>query len=298
MSSGNLTADRRFAYAESLRAAGDAAAAADVIAQALELAPNWTEGHFAYAEALGAAGQHDAAVAAYRAYLELDADDSMGAAARLALLGASAAPVSLPPAYVARLFDQYAGRFDAALIEGLRYRAPLLLRDAILKAAPGRRFARAYDLGCGTGLAGSVLRERVDWLGGVDLSPAMLREAEHKSIYDHLQAGDMIAALAHLTPACDLIVAADSLVYCGDLAPVFAAAARALTPGGLFAFTVQRGEHDFSLGAEQRFSHSAEYLTRLANTVGFTVIALETAVSRQEKGQDVPGLLGVFSRSP
>ncbi|MGZ3341913.1 MAG: tetratricopeptide repeat protein, partial [Reyranella sp.] len=136
MSSGNLTADRRFAYAESLRAAGDAAGAAEVIAQALELAPNWAEGHFALAETLAECGRKTDAVDAYRAYLELDADDSMGAGARLALLGVDAAPAALPQAYVARLFDQYAGRFDTALTEGLRYRAPLLLREAIVKAAP------------------------------------------------------------------------------------------------------------------------------------------------------------------
>src|SRR6185437_10028489 len=174
MSSGNLTADRRFAYAESLRASGDAAGAAEVIAQALELAPTWAEGHFALAEVLAEAGRRDDAAAAYGEYLALVADDSMGAAARLGLLGAQALPASLPQAYVARLFDQYAPRFDSALTEGLRYRAPVLLRDAITKTASGRRFARAFDLGCGTGLGGAVLRDLVDWLGGVDLSPAML----------------------------------------------------------------------------------------------------------------------------
>ncbi len=294
MSSGNLTADRRFAYAESLRAAGDFGAAADVIGQALELAPNWAEGHFALAEALTQAGRKDEAVDAYREYLALDADDSMGAGALLALLGVQAAR-ELPQAYVARLFDQYAGRFDTALTEGLRYRAPLLLREAIVRVAPGRRFPRAFDLGCGTGLAGAALRDLADWLGGVDLSPAMLRQAEHKNIYDHLETGDMVAALAHLTAPCDLIVSADALVYLGELAPVFAAARRALSPDGLFAFTVQRGEEAFSLGPEQRFSHSRDYIRTTAIRSGFRVDLLENAVSRQEKGTDAPGLLGVFS---
>ena len=39
MSSGNLDADRRFAYAQGLRQDGDHAAAVDVFVQALELAP-------------------------------------------------------------------------------------------------------------------------------------------------------------------------------------------------------------------------------------------------------------------
>ena len=149
------------------------------------------------------------------------------------------APATLPQAYVARLFDQYAGRFDTALTEGLRYRAPLLLREAIVSAAPGRRFARAFDLGCGTGLGGAAVRDLVGWLGGVDLSPAMLRQAEHKNIYDHLETGDMVTALAHLTARCDLVISADALVYLGELGPVFGAVRGALAPDGLFAFTAQ-----------------------------------------------------------
>ena len=298
MSSGNLTADRRFAYAESLRAAGDIAGAAEVIAQALELAPNWAEGHFALAEALAESGRKTEAIDAYRAYLELDADDSMGGAARLALLGAAAAPATLPQAYVARLFDQYAGRFDTALTEGLRYRAPLLLREAIVSAAPGRRFARAFDLGCGTGLGGAAVRDLVGWLGGVDLSPAMLRQAEQKNIYDHLETGDMVAALGHLSARCDLVISADALVYLGELGPVFDAVRDALAPDGLFAFTVQRGDKDFALGPEQRFSHARGYLERCAERAGFAVLVLHDATSRQEKGVDVPGLLGIFSAAP
>jgi len=267
-----------------------------VIGQALELAPTWAEGHFALAEVLAEAGRTDDAVEAYREYLALDADDSMGAGARLALLGVQTAS-ELPQAYVARLFDQYAGRFDTALTEGLRYRAPLLLREAIVRTAPGRRFARVFDLGCGTGLGGAALRDLAGWLGGADLSPAMLRQAEHKNIYDHLETGDMVAALAHLAAPCDLIVSADALVYLGDLAPVFTAVRRALAPDGLFAFTVQRGDKDFSLGPEQRFSHSREYVRGTAERGGLRVNLLENAVSRQEKGVDVPGLLGVFSAS-
>ena len=299
MSSGSLTADRRYAYALSLREDGDLAAAAEVMAQALEEAPAWAEGRFTLAEMLAAAGDTAGAVAAYHAYLALDLTDSMGAAARLALLGATGMPAALPDAYVRRLFDQYAARFDSALVEKLRYRAPELLRAAILRAAPGRRFARTFDLGCGTGLAGAVLRDMTDWLGGVDLSPAMVKQAEQKGIYDHLHSGDMTRALSAFPEPCDLIVAADVLVYCGDLAPLFAAVRAATTTDGLFAFTVQRAEAGtFVLGPEQRFSHGRAYLTGLAATLGFTVVTLENVVTRQEKGVDVPGLIAVLSRGP
>jgi predicted TPR repeat methyltransferase len=294
MSSGNLVADRRYAYALTLRAEGDAVGAADLIAQALELAPTWPEGRFALAETLADSGQRDAAIAAYQAYLTLDASDSMGAAARLALLDAALAPPSLPPAYVARLFDEYAPRFDAALTERLAYRGPALLKDAVTRVHPGG-FSRVFDLGCGTGLSGAAFRDVTDWLGGVDLSTAMVRQAVAKGIYDHLESGEMGAALKAAAQPFDLVLAADVLVYLGDLMPLLTAVRGKLTPGGLFAFTVQRGESEgYSLGREQRYSHSRVYLETSARTAGFQIALLEDAVTRQEAGKDVPGLVAIL----
>lgn len=294
MSSGNLTADRRYATAQALRAEGDAAAAADVMAQALELAPAWMEGRFALAEMLADAGQRDAAVAAYQAYLVADPADSMGAAARLTLLDAAPVPASLPAAYVTRLFDEYAPRFDTALTERLAYRGPAVLKEAVARVRT-ERFSRVFDLGCGTGLSGAAFRDAADWLGGVDLSLAMVKKAQAKGLYDHLQAGDMTAALAALDAPCDLILAADVLVYVGELAPLFAAVRNALAPGGLFAFTVQRtDENDYTLGREQRYSHSRAYLERCARAAGFQVALLDDVVTRREAGKDVPGLVAVL----
>lgn len=294
MSSGDLTADRRFAYAQLLRRDGDAAAAAEVLAQTIELVPNWPEGRFALAETLAEAGRKYDAIPAYEAYLALDPADSMGAAVKLALL-TKATPDTLPEAYLRRLFDEYAPRFEKALIEKLHYRAPQIIRAALDKARAVGTFARAFDLGCGTGLAGAALRDRVAWLGGVDLSAAMIKGAEDKKIYDQLGVGDMVDALDALSAPCELIVAADVLTYVGDLTGVFAAVQRCLAPGGLFAFTVQRHDGDgFALGQEHRFSHGQSYIETLAARRGFAVALMDAAVSRKEKGVDVPGLVVVL----
>lgn len=291
MSSGNLTADRRYEYAVMLRREGDFAAAADMIAQTLELAPAWPEGHFALGETLAEAGDADQAVAAYRAYLKLDPADSMGAAVKLALLGADTA-AALPEAYVRRLFDEYAPRFDTALVDKLKYRGPEILRTAVDRVQPDGIFARVFDLGCGTGLAGIAFRDRARWLGGVDLSPGMVKEAARKNIYDALSAGDMVAALKDLDAPCELILAADVLTYFGDLTDVFDTVRAKLD--GLFAFTVQRRDGDgFTLGAEHRFNHSEAYIAALAERTGFSIVLMEPAVTRQEKGVDVPGLVVV-----
>lgn len=300
MTSGNLNADRRFDYARALRGEGDHAGAADLMAQALELAPSWPEGNFAFAEALTDAGAADAAIAAYRRYLTLDPADSMGAAVKLALL-TEQTPAALPEAYVRRLFDDYAARFDSSLVRKLAYRGPEKLRAAVneiahLEVNQGRRFTAALDLGCGTGLSGAAFRDVTDWLEGVDLSPGMVEQARQKKLYDALAAGDMVAHLAAATRAFDLVIAADVFVYLGDLAPLMDAIRRVAMPGALIAFTVQRHDGDgYVLGAEHRYRHSAAYIREVC--AGFEVLRLEEDVFRQEKGVDVPGLLVVVRRA-
>jgi predicted TPR repeat methyltransferase len=267
-----------------------------MLEQALERAPNWPPALFALGEARAKIGDANGAVEAFRASLVADPADAQGAAGRLGLLDQGAPLRDLPRAYVARLFDDYAQRFDRHLVEDLAYRGPALIAAAIDAAAPGRRFACGLDLGCGTGLAGAPLRGRVERLEGVDLSPAMLTKARERGVYDALEAADIVDHLRHFRAAFDLIIAADALAYCGDLRPVFAAAAAALAAGGLFAFTVETfaGE-GFRLGETMRFVHAPAYVEANAAATALTPIIVEAASVRREKGVDVPGLTAVYA---
>ena len=118
-------------------------------------------------------------------------------------LGEASAAGALPQAYVARLFDDYAWRFDKHLIKNLGYRAPALIAEALSAVAPDRRFALALDLGCGTGLMGEALRGRVDRLTGVDLSAAMIAKARERGVYDRAR-GRRRGGDARARAACDL----------------------------------------------------------------------------------------------
>ena len=62
---------------------------------------------------------------------DADPDDYHGARLQIARLGGGNAAPAMSETYVRRLFDQYAGRYDAALTERLAYRGPALLRDAV-----------------------------------------------------------------------------------------------------------------------------------------------------------------------
>jgi predicted TPR repeat methyltransferase len=267
-----------------------------MLEQALERAPNWPPALFALGEARAKLGDANGAAEAFRASLAADPADAQGAAGRLGLLDRGDPPHDLPRAYVARLFDDYAPRFDRHLVEELAYRGPALIAAAIDAAAPGRRFVRALDLGCGTGLAGAPLRGRVERLEGVDLSPAMLAKARERGLYDALDAADIVDHLRHFRAAFDLIVAADALAYFGDLQPVFAATAAALAPGGLFAFTVETfaGE-GFRLGETMRFVHAPAFVEASAAAASLSPIIVESASVRREKGVDVPGLTAVYA---
>ncbi|MCB2106123.1 MAG: methyltransferase [Rhodobacteraceae bacterium] len=294
--SGHLTADNRMVMALQLRARGDLDAAADLISQALEVAPGWAEARFALAETLTQLGRADAARAAFEHYLAIDPSDSMGAAAHLFQLRGGGPPPDLSPAYVQRLFDQYAPTFEKSLLEGLGYSAPSQICAALRTAQPGRRFAYALDLGCGTGLMGQAIRTDVDLLEGCDLSPKMVAAAMRKGIYDRLWVADLTAALVRLAgnpgELCDLILAADVLIYKRDLGPVLAAATNVARPGGVLAFTLQRCEDaDIALGLDQRYWHGRGYVLRIATETGWTPLYVGDAASRKDKGMDVPGLL-------
>jgi len=239
-SSGDVIADRRYDIAAAFGERGDFEAAADLLEQAIERAKDWPAAWHALAKAREAQGQSDAAIAAYRRAVALDQEDELGASLDLARLGATLPPAAAPERYVARLFDQYARRFETHLTGELDYRAPALLVEAVARCA-FKKFAHVVDLGCGTGLCGAAFRASAGILTGVDLSPEMIVEARAKTIYDALNTDNLIAFLEAVEPASiDLLLAADVFVYVGNLAPVFRLAHRALRDGGLFAFTLQK----------------------------------------------------------
>jgi predicted TPR repeat methyltransferase len=299
LASGDLIAERRFTYAKAAAKEGDWSAAAELFEQALELAPHWAAAWFALGEAREKLGDFEAAAQAFRETLVADPADAQGAMARLALIGRGDAPRALPLAYVARLFDDYAPCFDKHLTDNLGYRAPALIAEALGAVASGRRFASALDLGCGTGLMGEALRRRVDRLAGVDLSAAMIAKARDRGIYDRLVVGDAAPMLGREPPgSADLIVAADALVYIGDLTPLFAAVARGLTSHGLFAFSVETCEGDgFKLEPTMRFAHSRSYVETKAREVGLQPLLIRSGSTRREAGADAPGLICVFGKT-
>ena len=162
------------------------------------------------------------------------------------------------------------------------------------------RFGRVVDLGCGTGLMGERLRPIADELEGHDISAAMLAKARAKGLYDRLIRSDLQTLV--LPPASvDLAVAADVFIYVGALERIFAMVAS--RPCGQAACSASRSRsrmtgEDLVLQPSRRYAHSQDAMSRktLAEP-GFTVVSLETAVIRQDRGAPIEGLIVVAQRT-
>jgi predicted TPR repeat methyltransferase len=292
-SSGDLVVDRRFLYARAAAAEGDHAAAAEMLEQALELAPSWAPLWLALAEAREKLGRTEAA-AAYAEAAALDRSGALGAQLHLARIAAASAPKAAPESYVRALFDEYAERFEAHLTRTLAYRGPALLECA-LERVGAVHFETVIDLGCGTGLCGDEFRRISRYLAGVDLSPCMIEAARAKRIYDRLAvASNQDFLRAEPAGSASLVLAGDVLVYCGDLAPILAAVRRVLAPLGYFAFTLQHAPAGtYRVGPDLRYAHGEDYVRDIARESALDVILLEQLTTRVEAGTPVPGLLVV-----
>ena len=158
--------------------------------------------------------------------------------------------------------------------------------------AAGRRFARALDLGCGTGLCGKLMNDACDAIDGIDLSQGMLVRAAELELYRRLVRADVIEFLRTADTKYDLVIAGDVFIYIGDLAPVFEGVRRVIEPGGIFCFSTERADdvHQYELRASARFAQSERFVRRLAAEHGFEVIALESGHLRNEKQQSIEGL--------
>ncbi|GGZ03306.1 tetratricopeptide repeat protein [Pseudoduganella plicata] len=265
-------------------------------AQALQLRPGYARAQLGSANALRALGRRDEAIAAYEAALACGADADT-VAYLLASLGAAPAPQASPAGYVAALFDQYAGRFERHLVDVLRYRTPALLADLLARQVPPHAHGSLdiLDLGCGTGLCGPLLRPLARRLEGVDLSSGMLAQARELGVYDALACAELTAFL-RTAPACrDVLVAADVLVYVGDLDAAFGAARDALRTGGLFVLSVEalteEGAAGYALRPSGRYAHTARYLDALAARHRFVVRETVPCTLREDSGSGVAGLL-------
>src|SRR5262249_44669513 len=143
--------------------------------RALLLKPDNPDTHYNLGVLHSEAGDADEAARHLQQCLEQDPEDSRGARILLAHLGREPAPEHASPAQMQSIYDARAQFWD----HENRYFGHLLVVQALQDHA-GRTALDILDIGCGTGLAGALVRPLARKLDGVDLSPGMLEKARAK----------------------------------------------------------------------------------------------------------------------
>lgn len=323
--------EAHFNLGNALSCLGDFEAALTHYQRAVELEPNFADGHYNLGNArrelgefhralesyhrtvsispshldaynnlgnvLADLGNLDQAVAAYRIVLELDPENFNARHMAAALSGETTA--AAPPAYVRELFDAHAENYDSYVQDELGYCGPTAIRSLIEGCTNGDApaFARALDLGCGTGLTGQAIADFATGWVGVDLSPKMLAVAEEKQLYDRLHAAEICEFLAGMPDQerFDLVLAGDVFAYIGDLDPLFESVRKSITDDGVFAFTTERADGGgYVLAPTGRYGHDDSYIRNLAAFRNFEIVGHEERTIRVEDGKPVIGSVFVL----
>ncbi|MDX2217957.1 MAG: tetratricopeptide repeat protein [Burkholderiales bacterium] len=264
--------------------------------KALELAPRFAEALQNLAENLQALGRRDDAARRFEELLATQPDNENARFALAALRGEN--PATAPDAFVAKVFDDLAPRFESHLVGTLGYRIPEELIALLKPWLAGRDPVDVIDLGCGTGLFGREIKPWARTLAGCDLSSAMVAQCRGTGLYDRVEQLELVPFLGGMGAAStDVVAATDVFVYVGDLSRIFAETARVLRPGGRFGFSIELADSgDFTLRATSRFAQSKAYIERLAKEHGFTITdAVDTPI-RKEAGVPIPGWLVVLEK--
>jgi predicted TPR repeat methyltransferase len=201
-----------------------------------------------------------------------------------------------PDDYLVEHFDALAANFDRHLVGTLGYDVPEKIGRSLRERVPAGSRLDVLDAGCGTGLCGPEVRGIAATLTGVDVSGEMVARARERGTYDRLVCGELTSFLMGEPGAFDVVVAADVIIYFGDLAPLAGALAGAIRPGGLLVFSTERaasGGH--VLLSSGRFAHDPAYVRGVFGGAFEAVAARETTIRLEGQGR-VAGDIFTFRR--
>jgi predicted TPR repeat methyltransferase len=294
-----LTAPELSRLAERLRSHGKVQTAFLCRQRAVELAPDDAEAWCQFGDIAHIAGRRADARIAYERYLEMRPDD---AEIRhiVSALRDEPPPPRVPDSCILQLYQRFSAFYESNMVDELGYEGPERLEEVLGPELGDASGLDILELGCGSGLAGVLLRPRAATLTGIDLSPEMIGLAQARNLYDRLDVAeitDWLARAGSEAARYDLVVACDTMIYFGDLAPVARAVAAILKPGGRFVFTVERGDRaPFRLSDSGRYMHHPAHMETTAEASGLSLTRLKEGFLRSEYGVEVTGLCAALRK--
>jgi predicted TPR repeat methyltransferase len=258
--------------------------------RAVELKPDDWSAWYDLGETALCVGRRDEARAAYQRYFGAHPEDAEIEHLLTALRDDTPPPRTSDRA-IQHIYKTFAASYESRMLEDLKYVGPERIEDLVRFALGDQDGLSILDLGCGSGLAGVIMKRRAAELVGVDLSAEMIELAQARKIYDRLEVAEITGWLEQGREVFDLIVSSDCLIYFGDLNRIVNAAAKRVKKGGLFAFSLERGaRYPFHLTDTGRYTHSADHVRDVATNAGLDVMRLDESFLRMEYGVEVTGL--------
>lgn len=257
---------------------------------ALWLAPEYPRAHYLLGCCYISRGEQQKAIPVLRKAVALDPSDReamfMLATIDASLLQPEQQPTTIPYTIARQFFANWAQRYEREQLDA-GYRGHQLVDAALWDVLdPRRNNYKVLDLGCGTGLCGSLMAEHAEVIVGVDFSQEMLDQAKTKRrpdrrrVYTETLLEDIRNYSADIeTPQFDAIVAAHVFQYVGELSMVFRGMAAGLLPGGVAVFQVEPYQMDGYYGilpGVARFGHSYGYVQHMLSGVGLELVSHST----------------------
>ncbi len=172
-------------------------------------------------------------------------------------------------------YSDLAGTYDQTLLDTFHYQSHRAVAQAlkILKPAP---HAPWLDLGCGTGLVGTALKEAGLPLAltGMDLSAVMITQAP-ADIYEKRVLANAALSFPFNPQTFDGVVCAGLMEHMVSPAHVAGETARVLKPGGFFLLTAPPSVDgsDWNLDPTGRFLlHHPQAIAEALQQAGFALL--------------------------
>lgn len=261
---------------------------------AININPNYAEAYFNIGLILQDQGKPQEAIEAYNKVLSLN-PNHLSTKHMISALTGNTNEIA-PREYVENLFDGYAQNFEISLVNKLAYKTPELIKDILTESDSKKSLGNILDLGCGTGLLGTEIKNHCSRLDGIDLSNKMLMIANQKNIYDNLNQYDLVEYLSSMPLDFDYYIACDVFVYIGDLSEIFRLIKSRNSKACSLVFSTEHTEKDgYHILKTGRYSHSKSYIESLCIKFGYNISHFSTSNLRKEKGSFIKG--GIYALS-
>ena len=123
----------------------------------------------------------------------------------------------------------------------------------------------------------------------------MIAKAREKKISDETAVAEICDFLTSTAHKIDLFLAADVVVYFGDLSPLFQSIAKVAKDRAMFVFSTEKNDgNGFVRRDTGRYAHGSAEVIHGSSRSGFSVIANEDAVIPKQDGKSITGQIFIL----